>query len=157
MVVEVMGRHAGWIALYAGIAGGGDVILIPEIPFAIERVCEKIQAPRVARPPILDRRRGRRGAARGGESWWSSRLRTASASRGLGGIAELVAQWISDAYRQGNALAGARAPPAWRQPRDDRPFAGAADGVRGDPISGEHRSERHRGAALRPARIRAAR
>ncbi len=33
MVIEVMGRHAGWIALYGGLAGGGDVILIPEIPF----------------------------------------------------------------------------------------------------------------------------
>ncbi len=43
MVVEVMGRYAGWIALYAGIAGGADVILIPEIPYDIERVCEKIR------------------------------------------------------------------------------------------------------------------
>jgi len=41
-VVEVMGRHAGWIALHAGIAGSADVILIPEIPFSVERVCEKI-------------------------------------------------------------------------------------------------------------------
>ena len=43
MVVEVMGRHAGWIALYSGIAGGADVVLIPEIPFDIERVCDKIR------------------------------------------------------------------------------------------------------------------
>jgi phosphofructokinase-like protein len=43
MVVEVMGRHAGWIALHAGIAGGADVILIPEIPYDVERVYEKIQ------------------------------------------------------------------------------------------------------------------
>ncbi len=42
MVVEVMGRDSGWIALYSGISGGADVILIPEIPFNIERVCEKI-------------------------------------------------------------------------------------------------------------------
>jgi phosphofructokinase-like protein len=42
MVVEVMGRHAGWIALYSGIAGGGDVILIPEQPFDIEEVCNLI-------------------------------------------------------------------------------------------------------------------
>jgi 6-phosphofructokinase 1 len=42
MVLEVMGRHAGWIALYAGIAGGGDVILIPEIPWTFENVCAKI-------------------------------------------------------------------------------------------------------------------
>jgi 6-phosphofructokinase 1 len=42
MVLEVMGRHAGWIALYAGIAGGGDVILIPEIPWTFENVAEAI-------------------------------------------------------------------------------------------------------------------
>jgi len=42
MVVEVMGRHAGWIALYSGVAGGADVILIPEIPFDIARVAERI-------------------------------------------------------------------------------------------------------------------
>ena len=42
MVVELMGRYAGWIALNAGIAGGADVILIPEIPFSMEAVCQKI-------------------------------------------------------------------------------------------------------------------
>ncbi len=42
MVVEVMGRDSGWIALYSGISGGADVILIPEIPFDLEVVCEKI-------------------------------------------------------------------------------------------------------------------
>ncbi len=42
MVVEVMGRDSGWIALYSGISGGADIILIPEIPFDMEKVCEKI-------------------------------------------------------------------------------------------------------------------
>jgi phosphofructokinase-like protein len=42
MVLEVMGRHAGWIALYAGIAGGADVILIPEIDWKLENVSAKI-------------------------------------------------------------------------------------------------------------------
>ncbi len=42
MVVEVMGRESGWIALYSGIAGNADAILIPEIPFCIDAVCEKI-------------------------------------------------------------------------------------------------------------------
>ncbi len=42
MVIEVMGRYAGWIALYAGIAGGGDVILIPEIPYDMKYVCKKV-------------------------------------------------------------------------------------------------------------------
>ena len=44
MVVEVMGRYAGWIALNAGVAGGADVILIPEIPYDINRVVECIQS-----------------------------------------------------------------------------------------------------------------
>ncbi|MCM8819754.1 MAG: 6-phosphofructokinase [Candidatus Omnitrophica bacterium] len=43
IVVEVMGRHAGWIATYAGIAGGADFILIPEIPIDIEEVCDAIK------------------------------------------------------------------------------------------------------------------
>ena len=44
MILEVMGRHAGWIALHSGIAGGADVILIPEIPFSVQAVAEKIHA-----------------------------------------------------------------------------------------------------------------
>ncbi|MGO9496465.1 MAG: 6-phosphofructokinase [Solirubrobacteraceae bacterium] len=43
LVVEVMGRSAGWIALHSGIAGGADVILIPEIPFDIDEVCRLIE------------------------------------------------------------------------------------------------------------------
>ena len=43
IVLEVMGRYAGWIAVYAGISGGADVILIPEIPFAYDSICAKIQ------------------------------------------------------------------------------------------------------------------
>jgi len=43
MVVEVMGRYAGWIALYAGVAGGADAILIPEIPFDIALVAERLR------------------------------------------------------------------------------------------------------------------
>jgi ATP-dependent phosphofructokinase / diphosphate-dependent phosphofructokinase len=43
MVVEVMGRHAGWIATWSGLAGGADVILIPELPFDIDEVCDHIR------------------------------------------------------------------------------------------------------------------
>src|SRR5687768_2362764 len=42
MVVQVMGRHTGWIALESGLAGGADVIIIPEIPFRVEAIAEKI-------------------------------------------------------------------------------------------------------------------
>ncbi|MDQ1506090.1 MAG: ATP-dependent phosphofructokinase / diphosphate-dependent phosphofructokinase, partial [Actinomycetota bacterium] len=43
MVCELMGRHAGWIATFAGMAGGADVILIPEEPFHLEAVCDRIK------------------------------------------------------------------------------------------------------------------
>jgi phosphofructokinase-like protein len=43
IIVEVMGRHAGWIAAYSGIAGGADVILVPERPFDVDDVCSRIQ------------------------------------------------------------------------------------------------------------------
>ncbi len=43
MVIEAMGRYAGWLALVGGMAGGGDIILIPEIPYTIENVCRAIE------------------------------------------------------------------------------------------------------------------
>jgi 6-phosphofructokinase 1 len=43
MVVEVMGRHAGWIAVHSGMAGGADVVLVPEVPFDIAEVCSRIE------------------------------------------------------------------------------------------------------------------
>ena len=43
IVVEVMGRHAGWIAAYSGLAGGADVVLVPERPFDIDEVCERLR------------------------------------------------------------------------------------------------------------------
>ncbi len=46
MVVEVMGRNSGWIALHAGVAGSADVILIPEMPFSLAKICHKIEARR---------------------------------------------------------------------------------------------------------------
>lgn len=43
MIIEVMGHRAGWIALYSGVAGGGDIILIPEIPYDIQAIAEKVK------------------------------------------------------------------------------------------------------------------
>ncbi len=90
MVVELMGRNAGWIALYAGVAGSADVILIPEIPFKLEVVAEK----------ILERqRRGRpfsivvvaEGAVPVGGEKVFDRAKTAGREAKLGGVARLVA------------------------------------------------------------------
>lgn len=44
MIIEIMGHHAGWLALYSGIAGGGDIILLPELDYNIRSVCKKIEA-----------------------------------------------------------------------------------------------------------------
>jgi phosphofructokinase-like protein len=44
IIVEVMGRHAGWIALHSGLAGGANIILIPERPFDIEKVCAQVES-----------------------------------------------------------------------------------------------------------------
>ncbi len=91
MVLEVMGRHAGWIALHAGIAGGGDVILIPEIPWTYEDVCHK----------ILDREsKGKRFSlvvvAEGAELPQGGRVGEAQsgAQERLGGIGQIVAEEI---------------------------------------------------------------
>jgi len=44
VIVEVMGRHAGWIALHSGLAGGANIVLIPEQPFDIEKVCDHVES-----------------------------------------------------------------------------------------------------------------
>ncbi len=44
MIIEVMGHNAGWLALYAGTAGGGDIILLPELPYNIRSVCKKVES-----------------------------------------------------------------------------------------------------------------
>ena len=59
MVVEVMGRHTGWIAVMSGIAGGADVILIPEQPITVEEACDEIRRRHDARQGLLDRGRER--------------------------------------------------------------------------------------------------
>ena len=63
MVVEVMGRYAGWIALHAGVAGGADVILIPEIPYDLEKVAERLREREAFGAQVQHRRRGRRREA----------------------------------------------------------------------------------------------
>ena len=95
LVVEVMGRHAGWIAVHAGLAGGADAILIPERPFDLERVCDHL------------RRRHERGRtfsivvvsegavpAEGGEAWTESKATDAFGHVRLGGIGSMLEKEI---------------------------------------------------------------
>ena len=96
MVVELMGRNAGFIALNSGVAGGADVILIPEIPFDLDRVCEKIH----------EREKGHRGGyfsivvvAEGARSQGGKVHLRATDQPGaprLGGIGEWVAEEIAE-------------------------------------------------------------
>ena len=85
MVVEVMGRYAGWIALYAGVAGGADVILIPEIPFDLEKVAAADPGSRRVGRALQHRRRRRGRQAGGRQRRRSSRRRTAGCAERLGG------------------------------------------------------------------------
>ena len=94
MILEVMGRYAGWIALESGIAGGADVILIPEIPFDIARICSAIKerSARGSRFSIIV-------AAEGAFPMGGDRVVLQSASEKqaierLGGIGQFVAKKI---------------------------------------------------------------
>ncbi len=95
MVIEVMGRHAGWIALHAGIAGSCHAILMPEIPFDMEKVCTALDE---------RRKRGRHYAlvcvAEGAFPKGSEPFFRSSATKGregrLGGIGEFVAKEIQE-------------------------------------------------------------
>jgi 6-phosphofructokinase 1 len=95
MVVEVMGRYAGWIALNSGVASGADVILLPEIPYDINKVCEK----------VLDRERSGRhfsivvvaeGAAPVGGGLSTRGEKEIGREVRLGGVGERVAQQIQE-------------------------------------------------------------
>jgi phosphofructokinase-like protein len=96
MVIEVMGRYAGWIALESGLAGGGDVILIPEIPYKIEKVCEKIndRAQNGKRFSLVVVAEGAK--AEGGELVVARQVNDASDPIRLGGIAAQVGNQIED-------------------------------------------------------------
>jgi 6-phosphofructokinase 1 len=93
LVLEVMGRYAGWIATHAGISGGGDVILIPEIPFRYEPIVAKIQERQAA---------GKRftlvvvaeGARQQGGAFMTAGESTADREARLGGIGSAVAAEI---------------------------------------------------------------
>ncbi len=93
MILELMGRDAGFIALRAGIAGGADVILIPEIPFLFEAVCRKVQQ-RVARGRKFSIISIAEGAFPQGEQKVYSRAGDATYVARLGGIGNVVGKFV---------------------------------------------------------------
>jgi 6-phosphofructokinase 1 len=96
LIVEVMGRHAGWIALHAGMAGGANVILLPEFPFSLERVCAYVDSRFQAHyAPIIVVAEGATPA--GGENATLDKGLDAFGHVRLGGIGEWLAHEIEKA------------------------------------------------------------
>ena len=95
MILEVMGRHAGWIALHSGVSGGADVILIPEIPFSVEMVAKKIRERDASGAlfSIIVAAEGARSVE--GEVMYLQRGDRQSAAR-LGGLGHHLAAELSD-------------------------------------------------------------
>jgi 6-phosphofructokinase 1 len=95
IILEVMGRDAGWIALKAGIAGGADVILIPEIPYDLDVVADKIsrRTRSGSKFSIVVVAEGARPV--GGEAVYQAQ-REISGVRRLGGIGEVVAEQLEE-------------------------------------------------------------
>ncbi|MEK7486508.1 MAG: 6-phosphofructokinase [Planctomycetota bacterium] len=100
MVVEVMGRHAGWIALNSGISGAADVILIPEIPFDLDKICRHIQnLEKVGQNYAIV------VVAEGAKLAGGSQMNKGTGEAGrqdvlLGGIAEWLSKQISDKIKK---------------------------------------------------------
>lgn len=96
MIVEVMGRYAGWIALHAGVAGGADVILIPEIPYELPKICDYVLArsSRGRRFSIIVAAEGAK--PKGGSMVVSHRVAGSPDPIRLGGIGNKLVADISD-------------------------------------------------------------
>ena len=114
MVVELMGRNAGWIALEAGISGGADVILIPEIPFEIEKVCEKIQQRAKAGRPFSVVVIAEAAAPSGGTPLYRQRAE-GNLSGKLGGVGFVVGEKIQELTWSRDSSSGAGTLAAWWQ------------------------------------------
>ena len=93
MILELMGRDAGFIALHAGVAGGADVILIPEIPFEFEKICEKVQS-RIASGSLFSIMAVSEGAHPSGEQQIFKRAGDEVFVARLGGVGQVVGKFV---------------------------------------------------------------
>ena len=155
MVVEVMGRYAGWIALYAGVAGGADAILIPEIPFDLDdRRRAAPRARRLGRASSASSSSPRARFPKGGKIVARSRRRSDGHVERLGGIGAQVCDGARRADRQGDAVGRAR-PPAARR-RADELRSRARDALRRQGRGARHAGRVRHDGGLRSARHRRA-
>ncbi len=94
MIVEVMGRYTGWLALSSGLAGGGDIILLPEFPYDIEAICEQVRVRNARGKTFSIVVVGEGARQQGGELVFRSKIKQSSESTRLGGISHQVAAQI---------------------------------------------------------------
>ncbi len=135
MVVELMGRYAGWLALHAGLASGADVILIPEIPFRLERVAEKCLQRRKIGKRFTIIAVGEGAAPAGGKQFVDRMDPTSPDPIRLGGVGKFVAEQVEKRHGPGEPVHRPGPHPARRHAHAARP---------------------HPGHAVRPPRLRAA-
>ena len=96
MVVEVIwGRYAGWIALHSGLAGGADVILIPEIPYDVEVIAKKNPASLPPGQAFQFGDRGRRAVEKAGERIVAAHIEESTDPIRLGGVGQVVADQLA--------------------------------------------------------------
>ena len=97
MIIEVMGRYAGWIGLHAGVASGADVILLPEMPYELDKICEFVlgRSERGRRFSIVVVAEGAR--PKGGKMVVAKKLKDSPDPVRLGGVANVLAQQIGKA------------------------------------------------------------
>jgi 6-phosphofructokinase 1 len=95
MILEVMGRYAGWIALHAGVAGGSDIILIPEIPYELDKIADVVLArsKKGKRFSIITVAEGAK--AKGGKQVIYKKIKDSPDPIRLGGIANVLAEQLS--------------------------------------------------------------
>ena len=119
LICEVMGRHAGWIALHSGMAGGANVILIPEVPFDLDQVVEWVEVtiPVALRTDYLCRRGcapSRWGSRHQGRDPGCVRAREALGYRGVAGFADRGAHRQGSPHNRPRSRAAGRNPDGFR-------------------------------------------
>jgi len=94
MLVEVMGRYAGWLALASGLAGGGDIILLPEFPYDIEAICDQVKKRNAQGKTFSIVVVGEGARQQGGELVYKRKVKNSPERMRLGGISHQVAAQI---------------------------------------------------------------
>lgn len=94
MLVEVMGRYAGWLALASGLAGGGDIILMPEFPYDIEAICNQVKSRNAQGKTFSIVVVGEGARQQGGKMVYRQKVKHSPEAIRLGGISHIVASQI---------------------------------------------------------------